>query len=404
MRILFLSELFYPYGSGAELATFLYADLLSKMGCDVEIVTNKFGGDSEFSKIGSFNVHRLPLFSAAADTKYPILLRLDILMSSFLRRLIRWSNVVYVPRFWFSAIPLAKSFGIPVVTHLHDYIPVCPLSTLYDQSKANANCCRRLYCSARCLYLFEKIRGRGVDSLVASAFLNLTIGRVIPRMVNLSDAVFCVSTVQKNLIVEKEPLLGEKTHVLYNPTIMQADTRAIGADFGYFGGYDYLKGFYVLLKALAYRKSIGSRPTAIHATKLESSATTSDLLKTLGILSYGKLDSAGFKGLYDQIRTVLVPSIWNEPWPYVVVEALINRRLVIASRIGGIPEQVEGCKGVFVSEPGDSKQLAANIDRVSTLSREEAEDLGWHNREVFSKRFNNESTIKKFISICDHLT
>lgn len=38
MNVLFLSELFYPHGSGAELATYLYADLLSKSDFNFRVI------------------------------------------------------------------------------------------------------------------------------------------------------------------------------------------------------------------------------------------------------------------------------------------------------------------------------------------------------------------------------
>lgn len=405
MDILFLSETFPPHGSGAELATFLYADLLSKMGCNVVVVTNRFAGEPGSSTIGSFKIHRLPLLDNATATKYSILKRSDILISGFVRRMVKWSDVVYVPRFWFSAIPLAKAYRKPVVTHMHDYIPVCPLSTLYDKSKTNEHSCGRIRCNAQCIYAFEKTRGRGINETLASVALNLTVGRVLPRMVYLSDAVLCVSRVQRELIIGKERTLRDKAHILYNPVSKSADIDISGEDSGYFGGCDYLKGFYLLCRALAYRKAIGFGQKRIHATKLQSVGTNvRELLNTLGFLLYGKLDDADFRGVYRQIRTVLVPSLWNEPWPYVVVEALMQRRLLIASSIGGIPEQVEGCKGAFLCEPGDSKQLADTMELITGLNREEMNDLGSQNREVFLRRFNNDSSIRKFISICEHLT
>ena len=63
---------------------------------------------------------------------------------------------------------------------------------------------------------------------------------------------------------------------------------------------------------------------------------------------YEKLTKERFASLYQRIRTVLVPSIWAEPWGYVVVEALYQGRLLIASDMGGLPEMVEGCPGAFL--------------------------------------------------------
>jgi hypothetical protein len=50
VNILFLSELFYPHGSGGELATYLYAKLLSEAGINVIVITNRFAGEPDVSK------------------------------------------------------------------------------------------------------------------------------------------------------------------------------------------------------------------------------------------------------------------------------------------------------------------------------------------------------------------
>jgi len=45
---------------------------------------------------------------------------IGVLFSSFLREVIRWADLAYVPRFWYSAIPFARAYGKPVVTHLRE--------------------------------------------------------------------------------------------------------------------------------------------------------------------------------------------------------------------------------------------------------------------------------------------
>jgi glycosyltransferase involved in cell wall biosynthesis len=404
MNVLVLSELFYPHGSGAELATFLYADALGKMGCEVAVITNKLIGEPDFSATDSFKIYRLPLIGQAKDTKYAILKRSDILITSFIRRMLKWSDVVYIPRFWFLGILSAKAYGKPVITHLHDYIPICPLSTCYDQSETHSCHCGTIRCSARCIYSFEKMRGRSIGETVASVALNLTVGRGLPRLVSLSDAVLCVSNVQRELIIEKEPSLRDKTHVLYNPVSKSADLDISGKDFGYFGGSSYIKGFYLLCKVLASRKSAGSERIRVRATKFNYLTTDlKRMLNELGLLTYGRLNREEFKDVYRHVQTVLVPSLWDEPWPYAVVESLMQRRLLVASNIGGIPEQVRGCNGAFLCEPGNGRQLSDTLELVNGFSGEQMNDLGIHNREVFLRRFNNDSSARKLITICEYL-
>jgi len=166
LNILILSELFYPHGGGAELATYLYAKLLSEAKTNVVVVTNRFEGESEFSDKNGFKVYRFPLFVKAENVKYSILKLVNVLFSSFMRKLIKWADVVYVPRFWFSAIPLAKAYKKPVIVHLHDYIPIYPLATFYN-FKEDRVCDRT--CSMDCIYRGER-RKRGLLKSAGSTF------------------------------------------------------------------------------------------------------------------------------------------------------------------------------------------------------------------------------------------
>jgi glycosyltransferase involved in cell wall biosynthesis len=405
MNILFLSEMLHPHGGGAELATYLYASLLSKADFNVAVITNRFAGELEFSKSGNLAIYRLPLFKGSRTVKYSILRRFDVLFSSFMRKMVKWADVVYIPRFWYSAIPLAKAYGKPVITHLHDYIPICPLSNIYDALKDAVCNHNSQLCSAGCIYVYERTQGRGFRETLTSVTLNSTLGRYLGKFVKLSDAIICVSKAQKNIITKVEPSLSAKIHVIYNPLPEPSYIDIEGNDFGYFGGLDFSKGFHILCKAMMHINRVNHKSTRIHATKFpDSDEQLIRSLGQLGILPYGKLDSDEYEKVYRQVRAVIVPSIWPEPWPYVVVEAIIRGRFIIASSTGGIPEQVEGCKGTLLFESGNHKQLAEAIEFVRSLNRETITDLGFQNKETFLKRFDDETTIRRFIGVYEHLT
>jgi len=404
MNVLFLSELFHPHGSGAEFATYLYANILSEEDFSVIVVTNRFVGEPEVSKNGNLTTYRLPLFKNES-IKYSMLERFDVLFSSFMRKLMKWADVVYIPRFWYVAILLAKAYGKPVVTHLHDYIPICPLATFYDASKCMVCNSHSLLCSPRCIYFFEKAQRRGFTETLTSIALNSTLGRYFGKLVKFSDAIICVSKVQRDMIIKGEPSLRDKTCVIYNPLPEISCKETEGDDFGYYGGPNYLKGFHILYQAMMRISHTNRKAIKVHATKFASSSRQfAKSLSELGILLYGKLNNEEYDKLYRQIRAVIVPSIWCEPWPYVVVEAIIRGRFLIASSIGGIPEQVEGCKGALLFETGNYEQLAEAIESVRSLKRETIIDLGFQNKETFLKRFDNETTIRRFINVYENLT
>ncbi|MEM2507190.1 MAG: glycosyltransferase family 4 protein [Nitrososphaeria archaeon] len=402
MKILFLSELFYPHGGGAELATYLYAKLLSERNFRVAVITNRFDGEPKVSKNGNVTLYRLRLFDMGESAKYSTLFRTDILFSSFIRKMINWADVVYVPRFWYSAIPLAKAYKKPVVVHLHDYISICPLSNFFNVAKDSACDRKGFFCSQKCIYLYEKLNNRSFRGIIESMFFNQTVGHLLGRVIGLSDAVICVSNVQKNFLLKNGNLLPSKTYVVYNPLpeVPENNLEVLGDNFGYFGGPSYLKGFHVLCKAAAFARRV--KPITIYATKFQDVKNIS-LFKRFGIIAYGKLDLIDLKGIYKRIKAVLVPSIWEETWGYVVSEALLKGKIVIASRVGGIPEQVAGCEGAFLIEPGDHKALAENILHVSGLSKSRVIELGMKNRELIMKKFDNEITTRKFVSILERV-
>lgn len=399
MNTLVFSELFYPHGGGAELATYLYTKLLRKAEFDVVVVTNRFAGEAEVSKNGNLIVYRLPLFKKTGSVKYSTLKRFDVVFSSFMRKMVKWADIVYIPGFWYSAILLAKAYGKRVITHLHDYITICPLAVLYDVSK-NTICHHRnkRICSPKCIMAHERADSRNLKEALMSVTLNSVVWHHIGKLVVLSDSIICVSEAQKRLIIEHAPSLARRLHVIYNPLPEVTEFNGLGHDFGYFGGFGFLKGFNVLCQAL---RNVNPK-IKVHATKVPNvSKTLSNKLRQLGIIAHRKLSRELYNSLYKRIQVVVIPSIWPEPLPYVVSEALLSKRLIIASRVGGIQEQTKGLKGAFLFEPGNPVQLAELIKYVKDLPKEVKADLGSENKESFLKKNNNVRAFRDFLGILE---
>lgn len=58
---------------------------------------------------------------------------------------------------------------------------------------------------------------------------------------------------------------------------------------------------------------------------------------------------------------VVVPSLWEEPFGRVVIEALATGRPAVVSRTGGTPEVLDGAFERFLVEPGDAGMLASAL-------------------------------------------
>jgi len=86
---------------------------------------------------------------------------------------------------------------------------------------------------------------------------------------------------------------------------------------------------------------------------------------------------------------VVIPSTWEEPFPYAALEAMALGRPIIASRIGGLPEVVqEGVTGTLFN-PGDSADLAGAIGRLMA-DRQAAEAMGRRGRELHRAEYTVE--------------
>jgi len=391
MNVLFMSELFYPYGGGGELATRLYADLLTSSGFNVRVVTNRFPGEPQTSEKGTFKIHRIPLASTRLG-KYSVL-RPSIMFGTFMRKVLDWSDVVYIPRFWYSAIPAAKNRRKTVLVHLHGYYPVCPVATLYDLSENRI--CRHRYhcmCSVKCITYHERSSRTSFKEVLASAAMNSTLGCHIGKLASLSDSIICVSNAQRELVAKHMPCIANRLTTIYNPVPQLDEFVGQSADFGYFGGSSLLKGLAVLRAAVRNLNP----PIKIHMTNMPSVSQISN-----GMIQYPRLSREHYGNLYKGIQVVVAPSIWPEPWGYVVSEALATGRLVVASRIGGIPEQAEGMKGAFLFEPGNVEQLTGAMSYVRDLPREDRLDLGQANKEAFAAKFDNRRSMQDFIAVLE---
>jgi glycosyltransferase involved in cell wall biosynthesis len=398
MNALFLSELFYPHGGGAEYATHQYAQMLAEHDNNVIVVTNKFPEDLATSTNGKVTVYRLPLLKAEAAVKFQMLFNTDIWLSNAFKKLFNWADLVYVPRFWYSAIPIAKSYKKPVLVHLHDYVTVCPLSSLYNFDKSSP--CELDGCSQKCIYNYERVFGRNLTSCLASTTLNSTIGRHIKWLICQSDRIICVSKAQRDIIVNNLPQLKEKIAVIYNPMPECKSSPITGHDFGFIGGSNPIKGFNTLPAALA--KLTNSPNLTLHATNFAHPPKTQHI-GDAEIIYYKRLTPPQMDDFYKKIRTLIFPSLCPEPLPYAIPEAILRGRLVIASNTGGVGELTQGCPSAFLYEPGNSSQLATLIDQPSKLPPDTITDIIDHARIMFTSKFKNAYASEKFIHCCFQL-
>jgi glycosyltransferase involved in cell wall biosynthesis len=69
--------------------------------------------------------------------------------------------------------------------------------------------------------------------------------------------------------------------------------------------------------------------------------------------------------------TVVLPAQWQEPFGRVVAEGLMSGRPVVASQVGGIPEQLAGELSAFLFDPSDAAELASRLGALRHWRRDD---------------------------------
>ncbi|MBM3247924.1 MAG: glycosyltransferase [Candidatus Omnitrophica bacterium] len=99
----------------------------------------------------------------------------------------------------------------------------------------------------------------------------------------------------------------------------------------------------------------------------------------------------------------VLPSALREGCPLSILEAMAMSRPVIASRLGGIPEEVEDGKSGILVTPKDSKALADAIIKLLS-DKKLAKEMGREGRKIFEEKFSQETMLRKLESLYDELS
>ena len=130
--------------------------------------------------------------------------------------------------------------------------------------------------------------------------------------------------------------------------------------FLYAGQLTEHKGLRVLIDAVQQMRQeaeiriLGSGPLLEELRKIPR-------LRCLGYVSVSEKAAQ-----FAEADALIVPSVWPENQPLVVIEALQGGLAVVATRVGGLPEMVREDENGLLVEPRDAVQLAAALDSMAS--------------------------------------
>lgn len=353
MKILLVNTFYYPeVKGGAEYSVKKLAEALQADGNEITVLAS--GNTDNDEIIDGIKVHRRKfhsiyhsygnvnknvitmIFHRALDFWNPMNRNIIIdILKKEKPDIIHTNNIYEItPIIW----KTAKENGIHTVHTIRDYYLMCYKTNLL---KKNNEICNAHNIGCRLYQYINRKLTNYVDVLTAPS--NMMIKEV-----------------------EKRRFFEKSQHsVVYNACEFNKENVAVNCakkkvdstiTFVYLGGFHEHKGIDTLLEAFQNLESSNAR--LVFAGKGEKTQKIEEAaIKDSRIYYAGFLDESQIAELLNRCDVLVCPSLWNEPFGRVILDAYKSGLPVIASRIGALPEIVqEGKTGILVN-PGVSDEL-----------------------------------------------
>jgi glycosyltransferase involved in cell wall biosynthesis len=296
-----------------------------------------------------------------------------------------------------SILEAAHEAGIPVVLSCNDYKHICPNYKLFHHGHVCEECkggkFHRALINRCCHDSFAFSAASMVEGYVHD-WLNIWRKNVScflfasKFMANKTEEFWGKGAVQIDYL--RNPFDAEKYHVEAN----------VGQHILYFGRLIDEKGVDVLLEAAALAPDVpivvvGDGPDR---AKLEARANTMTNVRIVGP-AWGD-DLAQW--LHDA-RAVVVPSLWHENFPYVILQAFAASKPVIGANRGGIPELVHAGPHGWTYEATDAVALAGLLRQLQQLPDSELEQMGAAAKRYVTDEFTDDAIYQRLNEIYERV-
>lgn len=249
----------------------------------------------------------------------------------------------------------------PVVVTHHGYQSICPNGLLFHLP--SQGCCPGHFAAGRYL---ECVRCNTPTEETAGSIRSLLLTFVRRGLCWCANSNVAVS----NHVARRVALAGEDV-IRNGVPVMVASKRSTeiskaGFCFGYVGRLVTEKGVATLLDAARLLKArkcvfrliiVGDGPEREPLQKMAVDSSLHDEVSFKGFQSGSQLQD-----VLADVSAIVVPSIWEEAAPLSPLEQMMQGRLIIASDLGGLAEQIGDTGLTF--EAGNSAALADLMQSV----------------------------------------
>jgi L-malate glycosyltransferase len=275
-----------------------------------------------------------------------------------------------------SAVFAAKLAGVKRIVYVVNNvaIPYCSLGRKID-------------------YLFDKLVGKYVSvfvtgSVYAGQELQRVLGLPSEKIKNIKNGILLRPVTENREILLKR--LGVPEGRLLIAVVAVLEER---------------KGHRYLLQAVKKLKDQGGPMPYVliegrgalleHLQRYVRQEQLSDSVRFIGA-------EKNIADLINAVDLLILPSISNEDFPNIILEAMGFGKPVIASRISGIPEQVENMKSGILVEPKDVEGLSLAVKKFLD-NRSLLKSFGGRGKEIFNKKFLASISVGNYMDLYNGL-
>lgn len=359
MRILFINGLYEPYvGGGAEITLHKLTRGLMSLGHQVAVLSIGDNVGLCIDRVDGVKVYRAGIRnlyfphgnktpSPWSRTAWHLLDCYNPLMQDYVRTVVdaeqpEVSSCHNLAGWSVSAWDALSDCGVPIVQVLHDQYLLCPTSTMFDgHSPCQKQCLR-----CRTLRLPHAGKSNQVSAVVG-------VSRFILDKL-LSYGYFRDTPIRQ--VIHNARTLDAAFH--------HSRERAVGGRrvFGFIGTLAPQKGIEMLLDSFSQCTEAGWRLIVAGTGRSGYEAELKKRYRNENISFAGYSSPMDF---FEKIDICVVPSLWEDTFPGVVLESLSMGVPVIGSERGGIPEMLQNGYNGLLFNPGDPHGLASAMRRMS---------------------------------------
>jgi len=372
-RILFVSNLFPPFSSGgSEIVAYKHALLLKKRGYEIKVFAGKrVNGEKQYNmsrEKGRLDVLRINLHDSDFDYRIVNVYRKQVIdefrkaIHDFAPDLVHFHNIY---SFALAMVDTCRDLHIPSVMTVHDYWGICLKNILVTD---NGEICKKN--GFDCPYCSLDLLGNNLGQQGVASRNKVFLERFNACSLLISPSEYLARRfIDAGVDKGKFKVINNGIDLSVFAHMKKNFSRVIR--FGYIGQIIEHKGIPNLLKAFSILTEKEKKSVSLLIVGT-GHAEYVDLIKKI-VLEYGLKDTISFAGfiannrmykIYKRLDAVIIPSVWPENSPVVIMEALASGIPVLASDIGGIPEMVKNGVNGWLHKYDNPYNLAENIRKV----------------------------------------